>query len=135
MIIKAVWLHNIRSYKDEIVAFPEEGITVIYGDVGSGKTSILSAIGFAIFGNVPGAPSDPLSRFANPTARDLLRKGESRGFVRLWLKSGERNIVVHREIVESGTTVSDRGGWVLICLLYTSPSPRDLSTSRMPSSA
>ena len=27
------------------------------------------------------------------------------------------------------------GIWVNICLLYTSPSPRDLSTSRMPSSA
>ena len=26
-------------------------------------------------------------------------------------------------------------GWNFICLLYTSPSPRDLSTSRMPSSA
>ena len=26
-------------------------------------------------------------------------------------------------------------GEVIICLLYTSPSPRDLSTSRMPSSA
>ena len=25
--------------------------------------------------------------------------------------------------------------WILACLLYTSPSPRDLSTSRMPSSA
>ena len=25
--------------------------------------------------------------------------------------------------------------WIVICLLYTSPSPRDLSTSRMPSSA
>ena len=25
--------------------------------------------------------------------------------------------------------------WVAACLLYTSPSPRDLSTSRMPSSA
>ena len=25
--------------------------------------------------------------------------------------------------------------WLHICLLYTSPSPRDLSTSRMPSSA
>ena len=25
--------------------------------------------------------------------------------------------------------------WVGLCLLYTSPSPRDLSTSRMPSSA
>ena len=26
-------------------------------------------------------------------------------------------------------------GWDVICLLYTSPSPRDLSTARMPSSA
>ena len=25
--------------------------------------------------------------------------------------------------------------WTSVCLLYTSPSPRDLSTSRMPSSA
>ena len=25
--------------------------------------------------------------------------------------------------------------WAYVCLLYTSPSPRDLSTSRMPSSA
>ena len=25
--------------------------------------------------------------------------------------------------------------WNMVCLLYTSPSPRDLSTSRMPSSA
>ena len=25
--------------------------------------------------------------------------------------------------------------WDMVCLLYTSPSPRDLSTSRMPSSA
>ena len=25
--------------------------------------------------------------------------------------------------------------WTIACLLYTSPSPRDLSTSRMPSSA
>ena len=27
------------------------------------------------------------------------------------------------------------GVWISSCLLYTSPSPRDLSTSRMPSSA
>ena len=30
---------------------------------------------------------------------------------------------------------NDPSGWVIGCLLYTSPSPRDLSTSRMPSSA
>ena len=40
-------------------------------------------------------------------------------------------IIEHsREILELG---SSPGGWT--CLLYTSPSPRDLSTSRMPSSA
>ena len=31
--------------------------------------------------------------------------------------------------------LSTQSAGVLICLLYTSPSPRDLSTSRMPSSA
>ena len=30
---------------------------------------------------------------------------------------------------------SNRSAWYTCCLLYTSPSPRDLSTSRMPSSA
>ena len=34
-------------------------------------------------------------------------------------------------------TMADKGigALLVICLLYTSPSPRDLSTSRMPSSA
>ena len=40
---------------------------------------------------------------------------------------------------EDGTQVVAAGGffgsYLDICLLYTSPSPRDLSTSRMPSSA
>ena len=31
--------------------------------------------------------------------------------------------------------LSEQGIWFARCLLYTSPSPRDLSTSRMPSSA
>ena len=33
------------------------------------------------------------------------------------------------------SSVSDMYGMFTGCLLYTSPSPRDLSTSRMPSSA
>ena len=33
-----------------------------------------------------------------------------------------------------GLTLTENGEYVF-CLLYTSPSPRDLSTSRMPSSA
>ena len=41
-------------------------------------------------------------------------------------------------LVNSGSAASDlalRMARTLTCLLYTSPSPRDLSTSRMPSSA
>ena len=36
---------------------------------------------------------------------------------------------------ERVTGIVSRGGSIMACLLYTSPSPRDLSTSRMPSSA
>ena len=36
---------------------------------------------------------------------------------------------------ESLYTYLQESGFTCICLLYTSPSPRDLSTSRMPSSA
>ena len=43
------------------------------------------------------------------------------------IESAEFNSVV---FVTSKRVVEERG-----CLLYTSPSPRDLSTSRMPSSA
>ena len=35
----------------------------------------------------------------------------------------------------TNTAWGKRRPYILLCLLYTSPSPRDLSTSRMPSSA
>ena len=41
------------------------------------------------------------------------------------------NIVTLIQHAETMNNVTDASG----CLLYTSPSPRDLSTSRMPSSA
>ena len=48
-------------------------------------------------------------------------------FQQKWTASGESSPAIH--LPESTTVI------VGICLLYTSPSPRDLSTSRMPSSA
>ena len=36
---------------------------------------------------------------------------------------------------ELASRIDDSKAKILVCLLYTSPSPRDLSTSRMPSSA
>ena len=39
------------------------------------------------------------------------------------------------DVIEISKICKERGAEFNICLLYTSPSPRDLSTSRMPSSA
>ena len=53
-------------------------------------------------------------------------KTETKKVVRLDFE----NIEVKRMIV-----AAKKSGLLHVCLLYTSPSPRDLSTSRMPSSA
>ena len=48
------------------------------------------------------------------------------------------NMALHDEMLEAiqqGDADPSVRVMVLTCLLYTSPSPRDLSTSRMPSSA
>ena len=50
----------------------------------------------------------------------------------LTLKDSSSDIDLNKYLEENYLHI---GGPVLTCLLYTSPSPRDLSTSRMPSSA
>ena len=49
------------------------------------------------------------------------------------MRDGVDNI--NLDITDSGQIFNALSGYANICLLYTSPSPRDLSTSRMPSSA
>jgi len=53
MKIKKIILNNIRSYEDQEVNFPD-GSVLLSGDIGSGKTSILLGIEFALFGLQPG---------------------------------------------------------------------------------
>jgi DNA repair protein SbcC/Rad50 len=53
MRLNAITLHNIRSYEDVTLRFPE-GSLLLSGDIGSGKTSILLAIEFALFGLLKG---------------------------------------------------------------------------------
>ena len=70
MIIKRVKLSNIRSYIQEEISF-DKGITLLSGDIGSGKSSILLAIDFALFG----------LRKGHLSGSSLLRNGERNGFV------------------------------------------------------
>ena len=54
--------------------------------------------------------------------------------------TAERAKMIHATVGLAGSDAPKMGDpmpglWHWCCLLYTSPSPRDLSTSRMPSSA
>ena len=62
-----------------------------------------------------------------------------KGSIRSWahyidLRTEENTQKEHREIAEACKEIFKQN-LPTVCLLYTSPSPRDLSTSRMPSSA
>ncbi len=61
MKIKKIRLKNIRSYQDQEITFPE-GSLILSGDVGSGKTSVLLAIEYALFGLQPGQKGSNLLR-------------------------------------------------------------------------
>lgn len=120
MRLIGVRLRNIKTYVDEEIYFPPDGITAIYGDTGSGKTTILSSIAFAIFGNPRGGrKSNPLERYGVPCADDLLRAWESSGEVAVVFllpdfSGGPAYVVITRRLRREGGRVSDRGGFLKI---------------------
>ena len=79
-------------------------------------------------------------RFYTAGAVETFAKDWNAGIVRVamgaqndgsFLKDPKGNVRRMETVVEAALA----NGLYVICLLYTSPSPRDLSTSRMPSSA
>lgn len=86
MIIKKISLENIRSYKKLDLEFPQ-GSVLLSGDIGSGKTSVLLAIEFALFGLQPGQKGSA-----------LLREKENSGYVKLEIEIDGKNIVLERKL-------------------------------------
>ncbi len=93
MILQKIKLENIRSYENEEVSF-NPGSTLLAGDIGSGKTTVLLAIEFGLFGLQPGQRGS-----------SLLRNGKGEGKIILEFKVGEKNIIVERSL-KRGKTVS-----------------------------
>ncbi len=93
MKIKKIILENIRSYESQEVDFPE-GSVLLAGDIGSGKTSVLLGIEFALFGLQPGQRGNA-----------LLRNGADSGKVILEFEIDGENIIVDRTL-KRGKSVS-----------------------------
>lgn len=100
MILTSLSLKNIRSYSNELISF-SEGITFLSGDIGSGKSSLLQAIEFALFGFKRG----DLEGF------HLLRKGESRGEVEIKLLQNNKEITITRKIKKTKQGIVQDNGF------------------------
>ena len=103
MIIKKLRLNNIRSYSDTIVSVPE-GSVLLSGNIGSGKSSILLAIDFALFGLRQGELS----------GNGLLRNGENSGSVELEFEIGDNNIEIKRALKRGNKSISQDTGFLSI---------------------
>lgn len=104
MILKALQLNNIRSYVDQTLEFPECGITLLAGDIGSGKSTVLLSIEFALFGlrgqEVPGS--------------SLLRHGANAGSVLLKFAVNGKDVEVKRVLERKGKTITQTSGYIAI---------------------
>ncbi|MAH46004.1 hypothetical protein CMI37_09235 [Candidatus Pacearchaeota archaeon] len=89
MIFKKLAIKNIRSYEDLEIEFPA-GTILLAGDIGAGKTSILLALQFALFGLQPGQKGS-----------SVLRQGEDHAYAKLELETDNQQIILERTIKKS----------------------------------
>lgn len=68
LVLRSLTVENFGPFRDEQrIEFPERGVTIIYGGNGRGKTTLLNAMRYALFGHVLGRGNRPesLAGFAN----------------------------------------------------------------------
>lgn len=94
MILKKLRLKNIRSYKEAEIVFPE-GSLLLMGDIGSGKTSVLLAIEFALFGLQPGQKGN-----------SLMRNNEEEASVALEFEVDDNQVTIERSLKKSGKSMA-----------------------------
>ena len=100
MIIKKIEITNIRSYKEKTTIELPMGRILFQGDIGSGKSTILSAIEFALFG------------LGDIDANHLLRIGESKGSVLLEFEGGGKSYEVFRSLLRRGNKIFQEEGFL-----------------------
>ncbi|MBI2664136.1 SMC family ATPase [Candidatus Woesearchaeota archaeon] len=115
MLVKYVKLLNIRSYLSEQISFPP-GTLLLSGDIGSGKSTVLLAIEFALFGVVRGGVD----------GASLLRYGKNFGYVEVCFDFDGSQVIVHRELKRSKESVSQAAGFIIVDGIKTDCTPVEL---------
>ncbi len=103
MILKSIRIKNIRSYLDEKIDFPP-GSVLLSGDIGSGKSTILLAIEFALFGIQRGEVG----------GADLLRHGKNEGLIELDFELTGKTVKLCRTLKRTNTSVVQDSGYIEI---------------------
>ncbi len=86
MIISKIKLENIRSHRKTEIAF-SEGINVITGNTGSGKSSILMSVEYSLFGKIGEGKEE---------GKMLLRRNSSEGEIKITIKNGNDEYEISR---------------------------------------
>ena len=115
MLLKSIKLSNIRSYLNQSIDFPL-GSLLLSGDIGSGKSTILLAIEFALFGSKP----------SELPASSLLRHGKNEGFVELKFDMEGKEIVIKRTLKKGKSGIKQETGYII-----TNDSKKELSPVEM----
>lgn len=103
MLLQQLKLQNIRSYLDQTIDF-SEGSTLLSGDIGSGKSTILLAIEFALFGTSrPDLPGEA-----------LLRKGSTQGSVELNFRLSGQDIIIKRSLKKDKNAIKQLAGYITV---------------------
>ena len=92
MRVARLWLTDFRNYTTADVTLPADGLTVVLGGNGQGKTNLLEAIGYlATLRSFRGAPTDA-----------LIRTGAATAVVRAEGERDDRRLLVEAEVAASG---------------------------------
>tara|TARA_Y100000310_G_C20685375_1_gene818624 strand:- start:730 stop:2775 length:2046 start_codon:yes stop_codon:yes gene_type:complete len=103
MKLKKIKLENIRSYDVQEVTFPE-GSLLLSGNIGSGKSSILLGIDFALFGLQRGTLD----------GNAILRNGTESGSVELLMEIDNKLVEIKRNLKRTSTGVVQKSGHISI---------------------
>lgn len=92
-MIRSIELVDFLAHSNTKLEF-DSGATVFVGDNGAGKSSIIDAIIFSLFGE---------SRFGKKNKKGLIRRGANQGYAKIEFSSNGKNYQAIRKIDSKGT--------------------------------